>query len=433
LTNISKIRGLFKNLFQRPFLRNTFSLITGTTAAQIIGIVTSPIISRIYSPADYGIFALFVAVTSILSVFIAGRYELAIMLPASHDEAFSILKLSIFITVCNSFIVAFVFLPIFNFILNPLIFHFHDITWIFLIPIMALCAGLFQELYYWSNRLKRYKNMAMIQMYQGIIGAALTIAFGFMRMGGNGLIVAALFSQIIGTILLLYQNWRSDKGMLDIKRNDSYLTLMKKYRDFPLYSLPTAFLDVFSMQIPVFMINKLFSNSSLGLYSFANKILNKPMSLIGSAAGQVFYQKFSESVENPKKAISLLIKTWVFLFMVAVLPMTTIALFGQDIFAFVFGKQWAEAGKIAMILAPMLLIIFISSPTSTAYVALRIQHLLLIFGITVVIYRPIAFLLGGKYHSLNIGLAIFAILEIIQVMIYNIITIRKLCSLKNVS
>ena len=106
--------------------------------------------------------------------------------------------------------------------------------------------------------------------------------------------------------------------------------------------------------------------------------------------------------------------------------MAAIFFFGSELFGFVFGKQWAEAGKIAGILSPMILAIFISSPTSTTYVALRIQRIGLIFGIASIIYRPLALYLGFRFHAFYMGLSVLVILEIIQISLYQGIAWKKM-------
>lgn len=50
------------------FSKNVLTLITGTTIAQAIPIAISPILTRIYTPEDFGVFALFVSLVGFISV-----------------------------------------------------------------------------------------------------------------------------------------------------------------------------------------------------------------------------------------------------------------------------------------------------------------------------------------------------------------------------
>ena len=63
------------------FATDTLKLVTGTTLAQIISVLASPLVTRLYGPEAYGLLALFNLITSIIGVIACMRYELAIMLP----------------------------------------------------------------------------------------------------------------------------------------------------------------------------------------------------------------------------------------------------------------------------------------------------------------------------------------------------------------
>jgi O-antigen/teichoic acid export membrane protein len=83
------------------FAKNVLTLMTGTTIAQAIPIAISPILTRIYTPEDFGVFALYMSLASIISVVATGRYELAIMLPKKDDDAINIVALSTLISKTN--------------------------------------------------------------------------------------------------------------------------------------------------------------------------------------------------------------------------------------------------------------------------------------------------------------------------------------------
>ena len=80
------------------FSKNVLTLMTGTTIAQAIPIAISPILTRIYTPEDFGVLALFVAITTIFGTIANGRYELAIMLPKKDEDAINIFALGFIIT-----------------------------------------------------------------------------------------------------------------------------------------------------------------------------------------------------------------------------------------------------------------------------------------------------------------------------------------------
>ena len=73
------------------FSKNVLTLMTGTTIAQTIPVAISPILTRIYTPEDFGIFAIYLAITAILGNIVSGRYELAIMIPKKDEDAINLI------------------------------------------------------------------------------------------------------------------------------------------------------------------------------------------------------------------------------------------------------------------------------------------------------------------------------------------------------
>jgi hypothetical protein len=106
----------------------------------------------------------------------------------------------------------------------------------------------------------------------------------------------------------------------------------------------------------------------------------------------------------------------------------TILFWGPSIFAFVLGEEWFEAGKMAQVIAPMLFVMFVSSPSSNAYLTLNLHHLTPIFPIASLIYRPGCVYFGYLKDDLLLGLALLSGIHILFVLIYNIIIIKKLSS-----
>ena len=86
------------------FVRHVVTLMTGTAVAQAIPIAMSPILTRIYTPEDFGLFALYMSTSALLAEVATGRYELAIMLPKKDEDARDIFVLSVMIATILSFL-----------------------------------------------------------------------------------------------------------------------------------------------------------------------------------------------------------------------------------------------------------------------------------------------------------------------------------------
>jgi len=82
--------------------RHVLTLMTGTTLAQAIALAISPILTRLYAPEQFGVFALYLSIVALLAIVATGRYELAIVLPESDVDAWHLCALALLIAAAVS-------------------------------------------------------------------------------------------------------------------------------------------------------------------------------------------------------------------------------------------------------------------------------------------------------------------------------------------
>ncbi|MBC8485920.1 MAG: oligosaccharide flippase family protein, partial [Bacteroidetes bacterium] len=298
-----------KNKFfkEGSFVHHTFTLVTGTAIAQLISVIVSPILTRLYTPEDFGILALFISASSIAAVFVTFRYEMAVVLPKEDREAVNILFLSLLITFAIS-ILLLICVILFNKEISLLLGNDSISVWLYFIPASVMLTGLYQTFNYWCNRKKRFKNISASRVSDSFSKSSANLIFGYLRITPGGLIIGRLIGQLFSTSALLIHNLKEIISLRHFYSKHIIKSQAKKYKDFPFYSLPTSLLDVFSIQIPIVIIVHLFSNYYVGLYSFAFRMLSIPISLIGVSVGQVFYQKFTELYNSNGDLKKLILK-----------------------------------------------------------------------------------------------------------------------------
>ncbi|GJQ23509.1 MAG: hypothetical protein HBSAPP01_12990 [Candidatus Brocadia sapporoensis] len=203
--------SFFKSNYLRKgsFAVNVLTLMTGTTIAQAIPIAISPILTRIYRPEDFGIFALYMSIASMLSVIATGRYELAIMLPEKDEDAVNIVALSLIIACFVSFL-ALVIVWVFNESITKLLDNKEISKWLYFIPLSVFLTGAYNAFNYWSNRKKQYKRLAISRISQS--GATVTsqIGMGFSGLETAGLVGGSVFGQSVATGVLGWQALKED-------------------------------------------------------------------------------------------------------------------------------------------------------------------------------------------------------------------------------
>ncbi len=380
------------------FSRNVLTLMTGTTIAQAIPIAISPILTRIYTPEDFGVFALFIAITSILGVIVTGQYDLAIMLPNSEKSAFNIVVLSIIINVIISFII-FIIIVIFHSQILNLLGNNNLSGWLYVVPISTLLIGLFNTLNYWLNAQKQYKQLSVNKIIQSGTNSTSNLILGFSKLGYDGLIISQMLSQTIIVAILLKKTY-NNRYIRYIKKL-KIIALAKRYIKFPKITMFQSLFSTFSNQFPIFMITYFFTVKDVGYYSFAMKIISMPISLISTSLYQVFFQSFTKEKNKETFFKNKFLKinlTFLPLFIVLwfILP---------SLFSFVFGEDWIVAGEYAQILLPLLYLKFIGNLfTTTTYLYYEKQLENLMFSILNLILSIISLTIGFFMNDIFFGL-----------------------------
>jgi len=357
---------LLKKLgLKSEFNRNVLTLMTGTTVAQAIPVAISPILTRIYTPDDFGVLALFAAITMIFGSIANGRYELAIMLPRKDEDAINIFALGFIITCIISFVLLLLAI-FFNDYFTSLLGNEEISFWLYFVPIAIFFIGLFNLLKYFNNRLKNYKDLRNATIFKSIVSAVTQISIGFIKQGATGLISGQIISNIFANMKLL-KNISKDKSLVSKISKIKVLALAKKYKKFPLYSLPSTFADTSSKQLPSLLIPSIFNLALSGYFMLAKRIVTMPSSLISDSISQVFYQSMVATKNEKYNLQPLLFKTFRKLIFIAFPIALILFLLSPYLFPFVFGKNWRISGEIAQYLSLVFFINFIVSPLSISF------------------------------------------------------------------
>ncbi|HDZ9234231.1 TPA: lipopolysaccharide biosynthesis protein, partial [Vibrio cholerae] len=349
-------------MLNKSFSKNVLTLMTGTGIAQAIPIAIIPILTRMFSPEDFGLLALYAACVSILGVVATGRYEIAIMLPKDDEDARLLLQLSMLVALFFSLLIS---IPIS--IWNAQIARFlgnEDIAvWLYLVPVSVLFTGIYQALTYWNNRQKKFINTAVSRVNQSLFQGFVQTSLGFLQVSG-GLIWGQFIGIVSGSIYLLKKD-RSYKSLIKKTKINSIQKQGIKYHKFPTYGVWGALCDAGAVQMPVILLTKFYSNSVTGMFSLTFRVLNMPTSIISSAIAQVLFQKVVEiSQTEPEKLNLYIIKMFLLLFVIYLPAVPILFIWGESLFSIIFGNEWSQAGVYAGYLVIAVAVRFAVSPLS---------------------------------------------------------------------
>lgn len=384
--------------FQSEFTRNFFTLFTGTAIAQIIPILISPILSRLYTPDEIGAYSLYYTVASILSVFTLGRYYSAIILPENDKEAFSLFQLCILLTFLFSLFFTIIILFAGQMIMPLVGKEATGSKWnLFYILLMMLSYNIYVSYDSWLNRFKLYKSMTTNKVTQVSICSFVQIAFEFC--GGGVLMLGRILGQL-GSILIFYFNVKNLRKVYVITNLKDIYRVAKKYVEFPLYSMPNNLLNTISFNLPILLFGYFFDMTTTGYFSWSTLIILSPMSMITAALGQVLYQKVSELKNKGLDIHEFVKKTYIKLLFISVLFFPIIGVFAPIIFKLLFGEEWENAGIYTQCMIPSLIFIFANNPISLIIFVQHKQKNYLIFELLLFIFRTLSIVLG-YYLTLN--------------------------------
>ncbi len=390
------------------FAADTVKLAGGSTFAQALSILAAPLVTRLYGPQAYGTLALFTSITSILSVIACMRYHLSIMLPRSDQEASNLLGASLAFTTLVSSLTVPVILwggdPLLRWLNAPEL-----AAYLWMVPPTVFLGGAFMALNYWNSRTRQFGRLSAARVTSAVATTSAMLGAGYAGHATAGsMIGASVGGQAIATAVLGAQIWRDDGQML--RGSVSWgrmLSGIKRYRKFPLYSTWSALLNTASWQLPTFLLFRFFSSTVVGYYALGFRILQMPMTLIGGAIAQVFFQRASEAHVDGTLS-SLVENTLRRLVMIGLFPMLMLTIVGRDLFAVVFGPNWAEAGVYTQILSVWAFIWFVSSPMSTLFSVLEKQEVDVMWNLVNFAGRLLALGVGGALHNPRIAIALFA-------------------------
>jgi lipopolysaccharide exporter len=390
------------------FGADVLKLVSGTTAAQALSILAAPLMTRLYAPAAYGTLALFTSITSVLGVIACMRYEFSIMLPASDEEATNLLALSLaFAALVSALTIPVIWWgrePLLEWLNAPQLW-----AYLWLVPPAVFVAGVFLALNYWNSRTKHFARLSVARVTSAV--ATTSAMLGAACAGhstAGAMIAASVGGQAVTTTVLGAQIWR-DHGKLFLRtvRWREMLAGLKRHRKFPVFSTGSALLNTASWQLPALLLFRFFSSTIVGYYALGFRILHMPMTMMGAAIAQVFFQRAAEA--HVEGTLSCLVESTLRrLVMIGLFPMLTLTIVGRDLFAVVFGSRWVEAGVYTQMLGIWALVWFVASPLSTLFIVLEKQELYVMWDAVNFATRLVSLGIGGAVHNPRVAILLFA-------------------------
>lgn len=383
------------------FFKNTLTLIIGSVAGQAFPIILSPVLTRLYDPSEFGSFAIFFGIVSILVITATARYELAVLLPKKNKNAYGILYLTFISLVITCTIFHIVF-----FVIQECFTNF-EISLKLIAPSILL-MGSYQALYCWFNRQESYKNLAIAKFLQNFCMILFQISYVLLLpySQSDGLVYGFIFGQLVSFLylaIIIRAKYSVAISLSRLKR----LALL--YKNFPKFLIFSHTLNSLSRQLPIFSFSYLYGALFSGYYLLLQRVIGSPVSVVGSSIGDVFTQKASKNYALHGECHGIYLSTLRNLIFISAIPFVIFFFLAPMLFPLIFGEKWSDAGYYAQILTPMFFMQFVTSPLSNMFQISNKQKQDMNWNVALFLALSGSILLGFYLNDFSFMLHIFSV------------------------
>lgn len=413
---------MFNSLFQSSFVRNVSLLAGGTAFAQGLTLLALPLLTRIYSPDEFGLLGVFAALLGMITVIATLRYEVAIPLPESDKSAANLLAVALVCVAATTLAVTFVIF-LFGQQIALLMKAPSLAEYLWLLPIGIAATGAYSVFQFWATRKKAFKRIARTRVEQSIGGISIQMLMGWAGMGALGLIVGQIVSNGAGFLGLARRALKEDRIALQGIAITEMKTIARKYDRFPKYSSFEALTNSAGIQLPIILIASLTASAEVGFLMLAMRIMQAPMGIIGSSISQVYFSRAVEEHRNGRlgeftaRTLGGLAKT-------GVGPLIFVGIIAPLVFGLIFGAEWQRAGDIVAWMTPWFVLQFLVSPVSMSLHVTNNQRIAMVLQFVGLSLRVLMVLAAGAMLTGQFVVEIFAISGFLFYLVYLVVVCR---------
>lgn len=423
INQLSKLKihsSFFKKIWlsfnkKGSFTQNVAITFTGSFLIIIIQLLLTPVISRIYSPTDYGVFGVYNAIVFNLVSISTLTFPQAIIIAKNREDVKRLIILSIGFATIFSVLLAFVFT-----VFGSSIAAFLNVNelneFLLIIPLIIIAASISEVLTRWKQRNGEFKGITAINTGNNLFVRLFYIAFGLLKAGSfNLLILGDILGRLVSGIALLVITYK--RGVINTLLKISLIDIkgaFKSYINYPKFILPSIWINMMANQLPIYLFSIYFNSATVGIFAFASSLLDLPLRLVTNSIRPVFFQK-SFQIHEEEGINSLrakCIEILKYLTILSIIPLLIVLPFGTKIFQFIFGKEWEMAGLFASIMSSYYLVQFISTPLTPVFQVIKKEKKLLMFNVLLFCARLIVLLFAGIYGNEILSIKLYSIVNL---------------------
>ena len=380
-------------------VKNTSKLLTANIIAQAIGLLVYPILTRLYTPDDFGTLNIFLTIGGIATLFATAEYQNSIMLPKSEKSGVACFHVGFVITLIVSliFVLSIPFASQISALLNA-----PELTasyW--MLPIYIFVISLWTLLNYWHTRNGRFTSVSAYQITQCTTGAGLK--WGLASFLRNGLIVGSVLAPIIALATNIAATFRTAiRPLLTFDRAECRL-MAREYANFPKYSLPRSIVNYVSSNLPILLLTPFFSLTEIGFYGMALTLAFTPINLIIRSVFQVFFQDTTQRVQRGESIRGFFRKLTVRTTLIVAPAFAILYLVLPQLTAWLLGDGWQTTGTYIRAMLPWIFMTTLVGPICYMSDIFKKQKIGFLFELLTFVLRIIGLAVGILYGDFLIA------------------------------
>jgi lipopolysaccharide exporter len=370
----------------------------GTVIAQLISILSVPVITRMYGPQEYGHLTLFLSTASILIPLATLRIESRLVVTENSEIAGTMLReaikiVFIFCVFVNTLTFIYFFIASSSNLLQCLISSI-----LFTLVLLAQALGiLFVQV---ALRVKFDVKISQSSVIQNFSTVTAQMLFGLWNPVGNLLISGFITGRFLGYASLLVEVktlYRYGK-----KQKQNLAKLYQKQLALNKSLISASFIDTSILGLPTILIGAKFGVEYAGYTGLTQTLMMVPITLIAGAFGSVIISELgnrsatSDSLVQQNRAVLIYIAKKLVIAALFFALITGLA--GPRIFLIALGSSWESTSSLIGILALPFAVTLVWQPLMNVYLAQRLYDKYLRISITRIV---IAFTIAGLFMMLN--------------------------------
>ncbi len=396
-----------QTLFRSAGVRNFAKLLSANVVAQLIGLLVYPVLTRLYTPDDFGLLNLFLSIAGVLVILATAEYQYAIVLPKDDKRATAVCQVGLLV-LCG--VVALVLLsvpfsrPIARLFNTPSLAYYY-----WLMPFYVAVSGLWILLNYYYTRQRQFGRISRYQLSQSVLNAGAKMSFGFAGVLHSGLLLSTVLAPLCSIAMSIAAAWKHGlRQLLHIDREECR-TAAREYANFPKYSLPRALVNNLSGALPSLLLTPFFGLANLGFWGMALTLAFRPLNMISQSLYQVLFENTAHRV-NQRLTIRPTILRFLCLTLAVAIPCFTALYFVLPVLTrWLLGAEWEISGLYIRVMLPWLLMSVLVAPICFLSDIFKKQKIGLYLEVLLIVLRLLGLGMGIWQHSFFYAIAGYSI------------------------